>query len=238
MMDSGGHWTQITHFEDGIVYATFGSGENSGDTGLYLLSRKNAPRGQILRLPLTKPDLAQAKVIVPQSPGTGPDEAARGSIDYFVPTSGRLFVVDVLGGPSRVRLFDNQGKTLEAPAVPPVSAIGQIVRLGGGDVLLSASTHLEPTAWYRFEAANGKTTRTALFQISPVKYDDAEVVRDFATSRDGTRVPLSVIRRKGTTIDGTHPVLLTGYGGFGISEQPYFLGSFARTWLDLGGVFC
>jgi prolyl oligopeptidase len=237
VMDSGGHWTQITHFEDGIVYAAFGSGENSDDTWLYLLSRKNAPRGQILRLPLTRPDLTQAKVVVPQSPGTGPDEAARSSIDFFVPTSGRLFVVDVLGGPSRVRLFDNQGKTLQAPAVPPVSAIGQIVRLDGGDILLNASTHLEPTAWYRFEAANGTTTRTALFQTSPVKYDDTEVVRDFATSRDGTRIPLSVIRRKGTTLDGTHPVLLTGYGGFGISEQPYFLGSFARLWLDLGGIY-
>ncbi|HXJ85992.1 MAG TPA: prolyl oligopeptidase family serine peptidase [Candidatus Binatia bacterium] len=237
VMDASGRWTQITHFEEGVVYAAFGSGEGSGDNLLYLLSRKNAPRGQILRLSLTKPDLGQAKIVVPQSAGAGADESARASIDYFVATSGHLFVVDVLGGPSRIRLFDDQGKTLEAPVVPPVSAIGQIVRLSGGDVLLNTSTHLQPPAWYRFEAATGKTTRTALFQTSPVKYDDAEVVRDFATSRDGTRVPLSIIRRKGTTLDGTHPVLLTGYGGFGVSEQPYFLGSFARVWLDLGGVF-
>ncbi|HTT18948.1 MAG TPA: prolyl oligopeptidase family serine peptidase [Candidatus Sulfotelmatobacter sp.] len=237
VMDPGGLWTQVTHFEDGVVYAGFGSGDGGSDTWVYLLSRKNAPRGQILRLSLTKPDLAQARIIVPQSAGDGPDESARASIDYFVATSGRLFVVDVLGGPSRVRLFDNQGKPLAAPVVPPVSAIGQIVRLSGGDVLLNTSTHLQPPAWYRFEAATGKIARTALFQTSPVKYDDTEVVRDFATSRDGTRVPLSIIRRKGTALDGTHPVLLTGYGGFGISEQPYFLGSFARVWLDLGGVF-
>ncbi len=67
LMDSDGKWTQITHFEDGIVSVKFGV-----DPALYLLSRKDAPRGQILRLPLAHldlahDDLAQAKVVVPQT---------------------------------------------------------------------------------------------------------------------------------------------------------------------------
>jgi prolyl oligopeptidase len=62
-------------------------------------------------------------------------------------------------------------------------------------------------------------------------------VREFAVSKDGTRVPVNVIRRRGTRLDGTNPTLLEGYGGYGISMQPYFLGAFTRAWLDQGGVY-
>jgi len=237
IMDLDGHWTQFAHFEDGITFARFGVSERGSNDSLYLVSRKNAPRGQVLRLSLNQPDLAQAKVLVPQSPGTGADEADRASIEYVAPTVGRIYVIDIVGGPSRVRIFDNQGKPLPAPAVPPISVVGQMVPVGGGDVLFYNSTYLEPPAWYRFDATTGKAVRTALFETSPVKYDDAEVVRDFAVSKDGTRVPLNIIRRKGTLLDGTHPALLTGYGGYAISTQPNFLGSFARLWLDQGGVY-
>ncbi len=232
LMDSTGHWTQITRFEDGVVSVKFGA-----DNNLYLLSRKDAPRGQILRLALSDLKLAHASVVVPQSSGAGSDESAHASIENFVPAPGRLYVVDIMGGPSRVLVFDNQGKSLPAPLLPPVSAVGQVVSMGAGDVLFYTSTYLEPAAWYRFSAASGKSARTALFETSPVKFDDAEVVRDFAISKDGTRVPVNIIRRKGTRLDGANPVLLYGYGGFGISEKPFFVGSFTRIWLDQGGVY-
>jgi len=99
------------------------------------------------------------------------------------------------------------------------------------------STYLEPSAWYRVDAASGKATRTALFETTPVNYDDAEVVRAFTTSKDGTRVPLNIIRLKGTKLDGSHPALLYGYGGYGISSKPFFQGYFARLWLDQGGIY-
>ena len=232
LMNSSGHWTQVTHFEDGIVSAKVGA-----DDALYLLSRKNAARGQILRLPLAHLDLSEAKVVVPQSSGSGSDETSRASIDNFVPTSGHLYVIDIIGGPSRVRLFDTQGHALSAPSLPPISAIGQVVSIGGGDALFYTSTYLDPPAWYRVDAASGKFTRTALFETSPVKFDDAEVVRDFAVSKDGTRVPVNIVRRKGIKLDAGNPALLYGYGGYGINEKPFFLGAFARTWLDQGGVY-
>jgi prolyl oligopeptidase len=247
LMDLDGHWTQLTHFEDGIVSAKFGPGDRSSDGALYLLSRKDAPRGQILRLPLlqsdhaqtevTKFDLAQAKVVVPQSSGSGSDESARASIENFIPTWGRLYVIDIIGGPSRVRVFDNKGQALPAPPLPPISAVYGGVPVGGGDMLFSLSTYLEPPAWHRVDATTGQATRTALFETSPVKFDDVEVVRDFAISKDGTRVPVNIIRLKGTKLDGSHPALLTGYGGYNISTKPFFQGSFARLWLDQGGVF-
>jgi prolyl oligopeptidase len=232
VMDASGKWTQITHFEDAIVSVKFGA-----DPALYLLSRKGAPRGQILALPLAQSDLTQAKVVVPQTSGSGMEEGNRASIEDFVPAPGRLYVIDIMGGPSRVRVFDSQGKALPAPSLPPVSAVDGVISIGGGDVLFYTSTYLEPPAWYRFDAASGKATRTALFETSPVKFGDAEVVREFVVPKDGTRVPINIVRRKGTKLDGSNPTLLYGYGGYGINEKPYFVGSFTRLWLDQGGVF-
>jgi prolyl oligopeptidase len=247
LMDSAGKWTQLTHFDDGVVSVKFGV-----DPALYLLSRKDAPRGQLLRLPLDQLDLAQAKVVVPQSSGVaagGADDSARASIENFVPAWNHLYVIDIIGGPSRVRVFARKpsvrGAGSAAPVLdqvgevplPPISAIGQVVSVGGGDVLFYTSTYIQPAAWYYFDATNHKATRTALVETSPVNFDDAEVVREFATSKDGTQVPLNIIRRKGTKLDGTNPTLLYGYGGYGISEKPFFLGSFARLWLDQGGVY-
>jgi len=62
------------------------------------------------------------------------------------------------------------------------------------------------------------------------------VVREFAVSKDGTRIPLNIIRRKGTKLDGKNPALLTAYGGYGINESPYYSASL-RVLLDHGFVF-
>ncbi len=234
IMDSAGHWTQITRFEDGIVSVKFGV----DDKALYLLSRKNAPRGEILSLQLSDLNLAHAKLMVEQSSALDSDGDRGSSIEDFVPAPGRLYVIYIDGGPSDVRVVYTNGVQFKAsPSLPPVSAVGQIVSLGKDDALIYASSYLYPPAWYRFHAADNTTVRTALYETSLVTFDDAEVVRDFATSKDGTRVPLNIIRRKGTKLDGTNPALLYGYGGFGISEKPYFAGLQARLWLDQGGVY-
>jgi prolyl oligopeptidase len=238
LMDENGHWMQITHFEDGIVSVKFGPGaERGGEGALYMLSRKAAPRGQILRLPLHQLDLAQAKVVVPQTSDAGSGESEHASLEDFIPTVGHLYVIDIMGGPSRVRVFDGRGQALPAPPLPPISAVYGGISVGGSDMLFLMTTYLEPPAWYHVDATSGKATRTALFETSPVRFDDAEVVRVFATSKDGTRVPLNIIQRKGTALDGTHPALLTGYGGFGISSKPAFYGYRGRLWLNQGGVF-
>ena len=76
---------------------------------------------------------------------------------------------------------------------------------------------------------------TALRDEAPVRYDDAEVVTETATSRDGTHVPVMVIRRRGTQLDGRNPTLLGGYGGYGVSMTPSYSPT-NRLWLDRGGV--
>jgi prolyl oligopeptidase len=232
VMDASGHWTQVTHLDDGIVAAKVGPND-----ALYLLSRKDAPRGKILRLSAPNLPLSQAKVAVPESSGSESEEGGRASIESFVPASGRLYVMDMMGGPSRVRVFDDHDRPLPAPPLPPVSGVDEAVAIGAGNLLFRVSTYLAPPAWYRFDSASGNSARTALSETSAFKLDDFEVVREFATSKDGTRVPLNILRRKGTKLDGSHPTLLYGYGGFDISETPRLFRFLTAIWLDQGGFF-
>jgi prolyl oligopeptidase len=136
-----------------------------------------------------------------------------------------------------VRVFDHAGNELATLPLPNISAVGQMVRSKGDDVLYRVSTYLEPPVWYQYQAARGNSVLTALLETSPANFNDAQVVRAFATSQDGTRIPVNIIFRKGTRLDGSNPTLLTGYGGFDISLSPRFLGAFGRIWLDQGGVY-
>ena len=214
-------WIQVTHFIEKVSQAVFGK-----DHTLYLLSRNNAPRGKVLRVPLGKPVLANAETVVPQS------EAA---IEAFAPSETLLYVIDSMGGPSRVRVFDQKGHAKGVVPTLPASAVYGASSPRGDDLIYNNVSYLAPGAWYRYDPATGKATRTALFQTSPVDFSDAEVSREWAVSKDGTKIPMSVIRRKGIKLDGTTPTLLTGYGGYNISLAPYFDAAL-RLWLDRRGV--
>jgi len=109
LMDPSGKWIQVTHFEDEIVDAVLGT---PNDPALYLLSRHEVPRGKVLRVQLSDPELSKAEVIVPQSSGRETNDNSRASITEFVTTASRLYVVDEIGGPSQVRIFDHHGKQL------------------------------------------------------------------------------------------------------------------------------
>jgi prolyl oligopeptidase len=86
-------------------------------------------------------------------------------------------------------------------------------------------------------AARGQAPRpTALRTTTPVDLSGYEVTREFATSKDGTRIPLNVIAALGTPRDGTAPALLTAYGGYGLSQVPRFDPE-RLLWLEQGGVW-
>ncbi len=216
-----GGWTQVTRFEDQVTRAALGR-----DGYLYLLSRQGASRGRILRLPLARPALAEAQVVVPESAA---------SVVDFEPAETRLYVVDVDGGPSQLRVAAADGR-IETLALPEaVAAVQQVLALDGDALLYRCVSFITPPAWYRYDPATGATARTALHVTSPADFSDCEVVREFAVSRDGTRVPVNLIQRKGTVRDGRNPVLLTGYGGYGLSLSPSF-NIRRRVWLDRGGI--
>jgi prolyl oligopeptidase len=222
-----GGWTPVTRFKDGVDFASFGP-----DRALYLVSEHNAPRRQVLRLAPGVTDLAKATVLVPAGEDAIP-------IDFFGEdplcfVGDRLYVRYMAGGPSRLRAFTLDGKPAGEVALPEVAAVDEMETLGG-DLLYSVETYLTPNRFHR--RSGERSTPTALAVTSPVKFDDVEVVRAFATSKDGTRVPVNIIRRKGTKLDGGNPTLLYGYGGYGLSETPAFLGGSRRVWFDAGGVF-
>ncbi len=233
LREPSGKWVQLTRFSDEISAATFGA-----DSALYLVSCKNAPRGKMLRVPLSTPDLAKATIVVPESNAViqGLRFAISGYPAAFAATQERLYVIDVGGGPNQIRMFDHNGRLLGTVPIEPVSSVAQILRLNNGQVLFRSSSYLHPSAWYRFDPTTGKDTKAALGGSSPVSFDDAEVVREFATSKDETKVPINIIRRKGTKLNGDNPMLLTGYGGYNISLSPEYDPEL-RLWLDAGGVY-
>jgi prolyl oligopeptidase len=217
-----GKWTQITQFSDQIKAARLGR-----DNALYLLSRSGAPGGKILRLPLDTPELKDAAEIVP---------AGEAVIQQIVPTADAIYVGDLLGGPSQIRRFGLDGKGEANIPVPKISAVQEMLALEDNSLLFRDVSYTEPAAW--FHCAPGKTepVKTALRNTSPVSFADIEVTREFATSKDGTKIPLNIIFRKGMKRDGQNPTLLYGYGGYGISMSPNFEFT-RRLWFDRGGVY-
>src|SRR5262249_31747383 len=183
------------------------------DNALYLLSRANAPRGKILRLPLDAPELKNAAEIV---------SAGEAVIEQIVPSKEALYVGDLLGGPSQIRRFDLNGKSETSIPIPQVSAVQEMLALEDGSLLFRAVSYTEPAAW--FHCANEKTepSKTALRNTSPVSFADIEVRREFAASKDGTKIPLNIIFRKGTQQDGQNPTLLYAYRGCGVSMEANF----------------
>ena len=196
------------------------------------MSQRGKPRREILKLSPGVLELAQAKPIVPASDDV--IDVAFWGEDAIVFADGRMIVRYLAGGPSRVRIFGLDGEPQGDVPLPEVAAVNEVEPVGG-DLLYSVATYLEPSQFYRL--AGGRSTPTALKSMSAAKFDDMEVVRVFATSKDGTRVPLNIIRRKGTKLDGSNPVLLTGYGGYGVSMRLGFLGSRNRVWFDVGGIY-
>jgi len=222
LLGSDGTWKQLTQFSDQIKQLRIGR-----DNALYLLSRADAPRGKILRMPLDKPELTSATTIVP---------ASEAVIGHIVPTANALYVGDLLGGPSQVRRFGLDGKGEQLVAIPKISTVQQMLALEDDSLLFSDVSFTQPAAWFHCAAGKPEAVKTALVGTSPVSFDDIEVTREFAPTKDGTKIPLNIVRKKGTKLDGQNPTLLYGYGGYGVSESPGF--SFPRKlWFDRGGVY-
>jgi prolyl oligopeptidase len=104
------------------------------------------------------------------------------------------------------------------------------------DVFLSVSSFLMPTTLY-FGDANGGQLATV--KALPAEFDASnDVVEQYeATSKDGTKIPYFVVRPKHMQFNGRNPTVLTAYGGFQISETPYYSGVVGKLWLERGGVY-
>jgi prolyl oligopeptidase len=230
---AGGDWWLAADVGDRVVYAAFGPG------ALYLLSRRDAPRGKVLRLPLQAgATVGQAAVVIPQ-----PDIAiespagtanAEGSL---VVTDSWLWLLVMEGGMSFLFVYaldGLNGNPAGAVTGGPGAVVDSVVRLDGDEAAYAVESYTEPRSWWRAAGPSG-LRRTALTTSSPLGFSGYETRREFATSPDGTRVPITLLSARDTPRDGTAPVLLTGYGGFGFSLKPRF-GPSWLPWLERGGV--
>lgn len=219
--EDGSAWRLVADIDDKCIRAAFGG------ASLFLLSVKDAPHGQVLRLHLSEDaGVAEARLVVPSGPVT---------IEEIAATAERLWVVDIDGGPSAIRCFDHDGVLLPEVDSPQVCSVEALTALGADQAGWAVETFVSPRHWWVQGDQDPRPRRTALDTVTPVHFTDVEVERVFATSKDGTRVPLNLLARKGTPRDGTAPTVLYGYGGYAISLKPWFDPSWLP-WLEQGCV--
>ncbi|MFC4294293.1 prolyl oligopeptidase family protein [Novosphingobium tardum] len=232
VLTPGGKAIQIGKYADRVI----GGAVIARDGTVYGVSRLD-PMGRVVRLAAPyKGGFAAAKAIIAAQSGAAIIDGGPGNTPLVL-AGKHLFVSRIAGGPTELTSYDLAGGHPAKVALPPLSSVGEIAALPDGSALYDVSTYLAPPRFMRWDAATGKVSETALAVTSPISFADAEVTRIFATSKDGTKVPVSVIAKKGIKLDGSHPVLLYGYGGYGVNTVPGFAGTRARLFLDGGGIY-
>jgi len=195
-------------------------------TEFYFRTDLAAPRQRIIAIDVTRPERSAWKEIVPQSEHLLQEAGMVG---------GRLVVEYLKDAKSAVTVFDLKGGKVREVELPGIgSAAGFRGRQDDKETFYQFTGFTDPGAIYRYDLASGKST---LWNRPAVGFDgaDYETKQVFATSKDGTQVPVFVVHKKGIALDGSHRVLLSGYGGFNISLTPGF--SVGRAvWLERGGI--
>jgi prolyl oligopeptidase len=196
-------------------------------TRLYVVTDLNAARYKIVEIDLTNPSRDHWKEIVPESKDLLEDASVVGGklvVNYLVDAKNQLFV------------FDANGKRESEIALPALGTVGSL----SGDpdrpqLFYSFTSFLYPLTIYRYDVETGENV---VFQKPNVNFDPDryETKQIFYASKDGTKVPMFIVSRKGLKLEGNNPVFLTGYGGFNISMTPSFSASCA-IWIEKGGVF-
>jgi prolyl oligopeptidase len=215
-------WKKICDVDDAIT-----SLDLKGDN-LYLLSHKNVSRFKVLHTKLSNPDMAHAEVLVPEGPAL---------IKAVAAASDAVYVQEMEGGLGRlVRL--PYGSSAEQRVALPAEGVVTIAatdpRVPGA--LLTMDSWTKAQTIYAYEPGTGQTIDTKLQPLGPFDSPaDLESVEIKAKSYDGTMVPLSIVYKKGTKLDGSNPTILDGYGAYGITEDAYFDPVFLA-WYERGGV--
>jgi prolyl oligopeptidase len=197
------------------------------DGVLYLQTTLGAPRWRIVGARLSDPDVAHWRTVVPEGKG----------VLQIAGFAGRYLVVNrIVDAAARLDLYDTGGKPVRTLSLP---AFGTIMGVSGlqssNDLYYSFSSYLSPTSTYRYNLQTGKTE--TVFSPDPrfdaSKYETREV---FYPSKDGTMVPLFILAAKNVKLDGSHPTILLGYGGFDSTLVPFYKPPYP-VWLELGGIF-
>ena len=217
------HWQQISSYADKITSVQLRS-----DT-LYMRTYIGAPRGRVLALSLARksPVIANATVAV--------DEPDTGVLEAFALGKEAIYTEVRQGFNVRVRRHAAGTVTDVAPSVVGSTFMTSDPAHVYAYPWITTSTWTEPQRLLA-TAADGKTPDTGLMtNVRPEGTPELEVSEILATSHDGAKVPLAILRQKGLALDGTNPALLIGYGAYGFSFEARF-DPRSIAWLERGGV--
>ena len=206
-----------------IEAAAFNSGHQ---TRLFFRTDHRAPRGRIVWVDPSRRDVPPVEVVA-----ESPDKLSAALLIH-----GTLVASYLENASDRIRLFDLAGRpagTVDLPAIGSVSGISG--RPEDDEMFVGFSSFVYPPANYRYDFA---AKALAPFGSSERRIDSAEyeTTQVWYPSKDGTKVSMFLVHRKGLPLDGRRPVLLTGYGGFNISLTPSFdPANFVL--IDKGGIY-
>ncbi|MBL9165379.1 MAG: S9 family peptidase [Planctomycetaceae bacterium] len=203
----------------------FGFIGNLGDK-IYFMTDLDAATKRVVAMDVTKPGRDHLEQIV------GPVKATLENVSLI---DGKLILQYLEDVAARVELFTPTGDPLGDVTLP---GIGTASGFGGDqddkETFYTFTSYTTPPSVYRYDLTAGKSEliRAPKVAFKPEEYESRQV---FATSKDGTKVPIIIAHRKGLKLDGENPTLLYAYGGFSISITPMFSVEYAA-WMDMGGV--
>lgn len=197
------------------------------DGALYYVTNRDASNYALRRVELD--GSGAIRTVIPES--------GRNLLQGVSAAGGYLFANYLCDAQSHVEQFDFEGDKVREVALP---AIGTVSGFDGGkeaaELYYTLSNYTAPATVYRYDIASGEST---LYKAPEVHFDPSLFVTEqlFFTSKDGTKVPMFVTRRKDMKLDGQNPCLLYGYGGFQINLTPGFNPS-ALMFVEQGGIYC
>jgi len=193
----------------------------------YVQTNDGAARGRLIAVDSRHPAREGWRDVIPEA-----EETLKGT--SFV--GGRFVASYLQDAKTRVRVFGADGEPIRDVDLPGIgTAWGFDGRHDDPETFYVFSSFATPPSIYRYDVASGQSTllRRADVDFDPESY---EVEQVFYQSKDGTRVPMFIVHKKGLKLDGSNPTLLYGYGGFQISLTPYFSAT-RVAWMEMGGVF-
>ncbi len=193
----------------------------------YLQTTDHASRGRIVAIDLAHPEPSNWREIVPQQPE---------AMEAAVMVKDRLVVAYMKDAASQVRTFALDGKPGGEVALPEVGTVAFYpAHQNDTELFFAFTTFTAPRKIYRLDAQTGAPS---LVRESKLSFDPSQFITEkvFYTSKDGTRIPMSIVHRKGLKLDGQNPTILYGYGGFNVNLLPSF-NSWTVAWMEMGGIY-
>lgn len=206
--------------------AYYGLIDNVGSV-FYFETDLDAPRGRIIAIDVENPARENWKEILPEREDV---------LSHVTMVNNQMVVAYMHNAHHLLKLYDLDGTFVRDIEVPSLGTVGLVSgKRHQTDMFIMFTSFLFPTSIYRYDFTD-ETMR--LFRGPDIDFNPAqfEAHQVFYTSRDGTRVPMFIVHKKGISLDGSNPALLTGYGGFRISLTPFFSLS-NLVWMEQGGVF-